>query len=67
MCSKQTLILADACNRSPGRAFFGTIVMNCIQVSKHINHVLVNFSYRSANNIAHVLSQTTYSMTNVGE
>lgn len=34
---------------------------------KHINSVLVNFAYRSANTLAHVLIQATCSMTDMGK
>ena len=59
--------LADACNGSLGRALFGIIVLDCVHLIKHINPVLVNFAYRSANNVAHVLAQAACSMTDIGE
>ncbi|XP_074383626.1 uncharacterized protein LOC141725107 [Apium graveolens] len=62
-----TYVLADACNGNPGRALFGNIVMDCIHLVKHINPVLVNFVYRSLNNVAHVLAKATCSMLDVGE
>ncbi|XP_074327720.1 uncharacterized protein LOC141665634 [Apium graveolens] len=60
-------LLADPCNGNPGRALFGTIVMDRVQLVKHINPVLVNFAYRSANTVAHVLAQATCSITDMGE
>lgn len=59
--------LALACNGRPGKAFFGTIVENCLVLLKHINPVLVEFVYRSANMVAHVLAQACYSMPDLGE
>ena len=59
--------LADACNGSPRRALFGTIVMDCVHLIKHINPVLVKFVYHYANIVAHVLAQATCSMTDIGE
>lgn len=43
--------LADACNGKSGEAYFGTIVLNCLHLLKHIDQVLVRFVYRSANNV----------------
>ncbi|KAL8115005.1 hypothetical protein AgCh_021723 [Apium graveolens] len=60
-------VLADACNGSTGRSLFDTIVTDCIELIKHISPVLFSFAYRSANNVAHVLAQTTCSMSDVGE
>ena len=48
--------LATACNGRPGEAYFGNIVMDCIHMLKHICPVLVDFDYRSANSVAHVLA-----------
>ncbi|XP_074377753.1 uncharacterized protein LOC141719275 [Apium graveolens] len=59
--------LAAACNGKPGEAYFGTIVLDCIHIMKHIDHVLVDFAYRSANTVAHELAKSTYSMSDVGE
>lgn len=56
-----------ACNGKPGEAFFGTIVLDCIQLLKHINPVLVEFVYRSANSVAHLLAKVTYSMSGLEE
>lgn len=59
--------MAAACNDRPGKAVFGTIVKDCFYLFKHVNSVLVDFVYRSANNAAHVLVQAMYSMSDVGE
>ncbi|XP_074378629.1 uncharacterized protein LOC141720175 [Apium graveolens] len=56
-------MLVQACNGSPGEAMFGTIVGDCIQLLKHINPVLVRFTYRSANSVAHALAKANYSMS----
>ncbi|XP_074325881.1 uncharacterized protein LOC141663935 [Apium graveolens] len=53
--------LAEACNGKPGEAYFGTIVLEYVYLLKHINHMLVEFIYRSANNVAHELVKATYS------
>lgn len=58
---------AAACNGKPGEAFFGTIVSDCIQLLKHIDHVLVEFAYRSANSVAPVLTKAAYSISDIGE
>ncbi|KAL8109886.1 hypothetical protein AgCh_025833 [Apium graveolens] len=69
MCIIETdsYVLAAACNDRPGEAMFGTIVKDCIHLFKHINPVLIDFVYSSANNAAHVLAQTVYSMSGLGE
>ena len=59
--------LAATCNGSPGHSLFDTIVIDCIGLSKHINQVLFSFAFCSANNVAHVLAQAAYSMTDIGE
>ena len=59
--------LATACNGRLGEAYFGTIVMDCIHMLKHICPVLVDFAYRSSNSAAHVLARAVYSMSNIGE
>ncbi|KAL8128281.1 hypothetical protein AgCh_015020 [Apium graveolens] len=59
--------LVAACNGKPGEAYFGTIVLDCIHIMEHIDHVLVDFAYRSANTVAHELTKATYSMSDVGE
>ena len=56
-------VLVQACNGSPGEAIFGTIVGDCNELLKHINPVLVKFTYRSANSVAHSLAKATCSMS----
>lgn len=60
-------VLVDACNGKPGEAYFGNIVLNCLELIKRIDHVLVKFIYSSANNVAHVLAKAMYSMSGLGE
>lgn len=60
-------VLVAACSKGSGEATFGTIIGDCIQLIKHINPVLVRFSYRSANNVAHALAKATYSIPEGGE
>lgn len=59
--------LAMACNENPGEDYFGTIVVDCIQLLKHISSVLVEFVYRSANSAAHVLAKAAYFMSGLQE
>ena len=54
---------AMVCNGTPGEAFFGTIAVDCIQLLKHINPLVVQFAYRYANSVAHVLAKVAYSMS----
>ena len=44
------------------RGILGTIIVDCIQLLKHLNAVLLQFAYRSANSVAHVLAKAAYSM-----
>lgn len=55
-------VLAAACNDAPGEGIFGTILQDSIQLMKHINLVLVTFSYL-VNWVGHELEKTTYSMS----
>ena len=59
--------LAQACKKAPGESFFGTIVGDCVHLLKHINQVLIQFVFRSANSVAHELARATYSMSDRGE
>nr|XP_017222865.1 PREDICTED: uncharacterized protein LOC108199532 isoform X2 [Daucus carota subsp. sativus] len=66
MFQSDSKVLVNACNGKAGEAYFGTIVLDCVQLLKHINHVLVEFIYRSANSVAHLLAQAAYSMSDLG-
>ncbi|XP_074378397.1 uncharacterized protein LOC141719935 [Apium graveolens] len=55
--------LVDALNGSQANSYFNTVVSDCIELIKHFDEVLVIFTYRSANNVAHVLSRVVCSMS----
>lgn len=59
--------LVQACKRDPEESFFGTIVGDCTRLLKHINEVLIQFAFRSANSVAHNLARAAYSMSDNGE
>lgn len=59
--------LVTACKGTPGEAFFGTLVSDCVHLLKHIDSVLVKFVYRSANVVAHELAKAAYSTSDPGE
>lgn len=59
--------LADACKDVPGESYFHTIVMDCVDFSKHLEQVLIEFTNRSANDVAHRLAWVAYSMSDVKE
>lgn len=42
---------------------FDTIAEDCSELTKHFDEVLVIFVHRSANKIAHLLAQASYSMS----
>lgn len=48
-------LLAEACKGVKGRAYFHTIVFDCVELFKHFDDVLIEFVYRSANEVAHRL------------
>lgn len=50
-------ILADACKKAHGNSYFHTIVIDCIDLFKHFEEVLVVFIHRSANDAAHLLAK----------
>ncbi|XP_074363078.1 uncharacterized protein LOC141703448 [Apium graveolens] len=51
--------IAHACKKAPGEPFFGTIVGVCVYLLKHINQVLIQFVFRSANSVARELARAT--------
>lgn len=57
--------LVDACNGGTGASYFHTIVLDCIELCKHFNNVLIQFVCRSANSVAHVLA--THSLSDLRE
>ncbi|KAL8101548.1 hypothetical protein AgCh_033450 [Apium graveolens] len=55
--------VVDAIHGGSGDSIFHTIVEDCVEHLKHFEQVLVMFARRSANRVAHLLAQTTYSMS----
>ena len=45
--------LTNVCNGSPWRSLFDIIVIDCIELSKHMSPVLFCFAHRFAKNTAH--------------
>lgn len=60
-------ILADAYNGAQGRSNFHTIVADCVEISKHFDNVLVQFMYKSANGVAHLLARASHSLPDLQE
>lgn len=60
-------ILVQACNGITDDSFFGIIVDDCVHLSKHINHVLIQFVYKSTNMVAREIASATYSMSDTGK
>lgn len=60
-------LLVDAIREVKGCAYFHTIVLDCVELLKHFDHVLVEFVYKSANEVAHKLARATHSMSDVQE
>ena len=59
--------MADACNGSPGRSYFHSIVSSCVELFKHFEDVLVRFVPKSANEVAHLLARVSRSMSGLQE
>lgn len=60
-------ILAEACKQKLGKAYFHTIVSDCVELVKHFENVLVEFVCKSANEVAHKLARATHSMSGIHE
>ena len=60
-------ILADACKGVQGRAYFHTIVLDCLELFKQFDNVLVEFVSRSANEVAHKLARAAHSLSGIEE
>lgn len=60
-----SILLVEACKGDDGVSYFHTIVLDCIDLCKHFDHVLVQYMHRSANGVAHLLS--THSMSSLRE
>ena len=55
--------VVDAVHDIRGYSNFHTIIEECEEILKHFKEVLVVFENRSANQVAHELTQVAYSMT----
>ncbi|XP_074360145.1 uncharacterized protein LOC141700235 [Apium graveolens] len=60
-------VLVWAIKGQSGESYFHTIVSQCVNELKHIDQVLVDFVYRSANGVAHLLASAAHSMSGCGE
>ena len=52
--------MVDAIHGDRGNSIFHTIAEDCVEILKHFEEVLVVFTRRSANKVAHLLAQATY-------
>ncbi|XP_074352015.1 uncharacterized protein LOC141691175 [Apium graveolens] len=59
--------VGDACKGPLGKSYFYIIVLDYVELCKHIENVLVIFIHRSTNGVAHMLAQTTHSMSGWNE
>ncbi|XP_074377796.1 uncharacterized protein LOC141719325 [Apium graveolens] len=59
--------LAEACQGIQGNTYFHLIVLDCMELFKHYDEVLLDYVPRSANIVAHELARATYSMSGVHE
>lgn len=55
--------MVDAVHGARRNSNFHLIIQECSEILKHFEEVLVTFGHRSANKVAHVLSQAAYSMS----
>lgn len=60
-------VLVDACQGDRGRSYFYSIVLDCIELFKHFDDVQIEFVYRSANGVAHMLVRAACSMSDIQE
>ncbi|XP_074356208.1 uncharacterized protein LOC141695901 [Apium graveolens] len=60
-------MLAEACKKIEGRAYFHSIVSCCIDLFEHYDEVLVEFVNRSANEVANKLARAIHSMSDIHE
>lgn len=59
--------MVEAINTEGGQSYFHMIIEDCRDILKHFTDVLVVFCPRSANMVAHLLAQATYSMSDSQE
>lgn len=57
----------QACKNPNGALYFHTIISDCVEDLKHIDHVLIDFFYQSTNRVAHLLASTAHSTPCCGE
>ncbi|KAL8107325.1 hypothetical protein AgCh_023940 [Apium graveolens] len=60
-------LLTDAFNGGQGNSCFYSIINECIELSKHFQHVLVQFVHRSANVVVHSLARVSHSESGLQE
>lgn len=60
-------LIVDAVNKGKGCAYFHTIILDCVDLLKHFDNVLMQFVHRSANVVAHTLARETHSMSGFRE
>ncbi|XP_074361976.1 uncharacterized protein LOC141702169 [Apium graveolens] len=56
-------LLVDAFQGRKGKSIFDMRVEDCKELFKHFDEVLFVFVHQSANQVAHALAQTAYSMS----
>ncbi|WOG94234.1 hypothetical protein DCAR_0313527 [Daucus carota subsp. sativus] len=56
-------IVVDACNGGSGRSNFYAIIAECVEDFKHLDEVRVQFTFKSANVVAHTLARASISMS----
>lgn len=60
-------VVAMTCKNKRAKSYFHTIVLDGTQSFKHFDHVLVEFVFRSANRVTHLLASAAHSMSDLGE
>lgn len=60
-------VVVDAIKKVKGCAYFHTIVLDCVDLLKHFDNVLVQFVHRSANAVAHTLARAAHSLSGCQE
>lgn len=64
MCLKQMRkSLWRSTKNVQGNAYFHLIVLECVELFKNYDEVLVEYVFRSANGVAHVLARATLSLS----
>ena len=60
-------IVVDACNGRYGRSNFCSIIAGCVEEFKRLDDFRVQFTYKSANVVAHTLARASISMSGFHE